>query len=106
VLPPHVRARLRRVPAQTPLTNRRGWHSCETCVRAYYAMGGACPVCGTQLKRSEFFTQTFEDVAVEREVRLRKQILRVYVGTVPHHEAASRLTGPGAPQVQQARERL
>ena len=39
---------------------------------------GPCPVCGTHLKRSEFFEQTFEDVAVEREVRIRKQMLKMY----------------------------
>jgi len=38
---------------------------------------GPCPVCGTHLKRSEFFEQTFENVAVEREVRIRKQMLKM-----------------------------
>ena len=66
-------------PLSVPLSYTRGLGRCDTCVRTYFRTTGTCPVCATPLKASEFFTQTFEDVTVEKEVRIRKQMLRVYV---------------------------
>jgi len=37
---------------------------------------GACPECGIALRRSNFRTQMFEDSGVEKEVDIRKRILR------------------------------
>ena len=70
-------------PLSAPLSYTRGLGSCDTCVRTYFRTTGTCPVCATPLKASEFFTQTFEDVTVEKEVRIRKQMLRVYVSQQP-----------------------
>lgn len=39
---------------------------------------GACPDCGIALRRSNFRTQMFEDACVEKEVDIRKRILREY----------------------------
>ena len=40
---------------------------------------GACPQCGTALRRINYRLQVFEDVGVEKEVNIRKKILRELV---------------------------
>ena len=37
-----------------------------------------CPQCGTILKRSEFRDHLFENADVEKEIDIRKKILKVY----------------------------
>lgn len=37
---------------------------------------GACPQCGTALRRNNYRLQVFEDATVEKEVDIRKRILR------------------------------
>ena len=56
-------------------------------------------MCGKTVKKSEFFTQTFEDVTVEKEVRVRKQMMRVYVrcGDDSASRAARAHTAPPRP---------
>lgn len=39
---------------------------------------GSCPECGVSLKRNNFRLQLFEDASVEKEVDIRKRILRDY----------------------------
>lgn len=42
------------------------------------AGSGACPECGVALRRSGFRIQLFEDPIVEKEVDIRRRILRDY----------------------------
>jgi CDK-activating kinase assembly factor MAT1 len=39
----------------------------------------ACPECGTPLRRSDFRVQQFEDLIVEKEVDVRKRIIKMYI---------------------------
>lgn len=46
---------------------------CEQCMYKIFAHGYApCPECGTQLRRINFISSTFEDIEVERDIRVRK----------------------------------
>ncbi|KAI4291328.1 CDK-activating kinase assembly factor MAT1 [Pancytospora philotis] len=46
---------------------------CEQCVYRLFSHGYApCPECQTPLRRINFITSTFEDVEIEREIRMRK----------------------------------
>ena len=50
---------------------------CESCVDLLFIKGsGTCPECGTSLRRNNFRLQLFEDAYVEKEVDIRKKILR------------------------------
>ncbi|ELA46175.1 hypothetical protein VCUG_02344 [Vavraia culicis subsp. floridensis] len=52
---------------------------CENCVSRIFSQGeSACPECGTLLRRINFISQTFEDIDVERECRIRKMLNRVF----------------------------
>ena len=53
------------------------WDRCESCVDMLFIKGsGACPECGTALRRIHYRLQVFEDAGVEKEVDIRKRILR------------------------------
>ncbi|KAL6122668.1 TFIIH Tfb subfamily [Nucleospora cyclopteri] len=44
-----------------------------------FAVGYApCPQCKTQLRRINFMTSTFEDIQVERELKIRKMLHKTY----------------------------
>ncbi|KAG0200856.1 TFIIH/NER complex subunit [Mortierella sp. GBA30] len=48
---------------------------CETCIERLFAFGPApCPTCRQTLRKAAFSEQTFEDLSVEKEVRIRKQM--------------------------------
>ena len=50
---------------------------CENCVELLFVRGsGACPECGIALRRNNFRLQLFEDAFVEKEVDIRKRVLR------------------------------
>jgi CDK-activating kinase assembly factor MAT1 len=54
---------------------------CESCVDRIFTQGPApCPVigCGKTLRKNKFRKQTFEDVAVEREVDVRKRVAKTF----------------------------
>ncbi|KAJ1941329.1 TFIIH/NER complex subunit, partial [Linderina pennispora] len=52
---------------------------CETCVERLFSMGPApCPVCHQILRQSSFYEQIFEDLTVEKEVRIRKRIAMTF----------------------------
>lgn len=56
---------------------------CESCVERLFAHGtGACPVCGCSLRRTNWAPASFEDLHVEREVRIRKRILAIFNQTL------------------------
>lgn len=50
---------------------------CETCVEALFVKGsGICPECGTALRKNNFRVQLFEDPFIEKEIEIRKKILK------------------------------
>lgn len=52
---------------------------CENCVSRIFSHGeSACPECGTLLRKVNFTSQTFEDMDVERECRIRKKLIKVF----------------------------
>ncbi|KAI5180717.1 CDK-activating kinase assembly factor MAT1 [Nematocida sp. AWRm80] len=57
------------------------YHSlCEMCVsRLFSNSSNKCPECDVILRRSNYTSQTFEDVWIERECRVRKTI-HTYIG--------------------------
>ncbi|XP_064621551.1 CDK-activating kinase assembly factor MAT1-like [Lineus longissimus] len=66
-----------RNPALKLMVNVCGHTLCENCVDLLFVRGsGACIECGTALRRNNFRLQLFEDAGVEKEVDIRKKILR------------------------------
>ncbi|KAI8973586.1 CDK-activating kinase assembly factor MAT1-domain-containing protein [Mycotypha africana] len=52
---------------------------CESCIDRLYSAGPApCPICQQVLRKNQFMSQIFEDLAVEKEVRIRKRVARVF----------------------------
>lgn len=52
---------------------------CENCVSRIFSQGeSACPECGTLLRRINFISQTFEDISIERECRIRKMLNKAF----------------------------
>ncbi|KAG8126607.1 putative CDK-activating kinase assembly factor MAT1 protein [Naja naja] len=53
--------------------------SCESCVELLFVRGsGNCQECDTPLRKSNFRVQLFEDPAVDKEVEIRKKVLKIY----------------------------
>lgn len=56
---------------------------CENCLAYTYQQGQApCPECGTLLRRINYLTQTFEDLEVEKECKIRRVLQKFYKKTV------------------------
>ena len=52
---------------------------CELCLARIFNQGtGECPECKRILRKSNFISQTFEDIMVERECQLRKKLQIIY----------------------------
>ncbi|CAG8709196.1 2106_t:CDS:2 [Acaulospora morrowiae] len=52
---------------------------CESCIDRLFANGaGPCPKCGITLRKINFVVPTFEDLSVEKEVRIRKKIAQQF----------------------------
>ncbi|KAG8783269.1 TFIIH/NER complex subunit [Serendipita sp. 401] len=48
---------------------------CESCIERKFGQGPApCPICGAQIRKNTFITQTFEDLTVERETAIRRRM--------------------------------
>jgi len=61
------------------LVNLCGHKLCQTCVDVLFTRpSAACPQCGTALRRSDYRVQQFEDSSVEREVDIRRRIVKIY----------------------------
>ncbi len=61
------------------LVNVCGHKLCQTCVDILFTRpSAACPECSTPLRRSDFRVQQFEDAFVEKEVDVRKRIVKIY----------------------------
>lgn len=68
-----------RNPSLKFLVNVCGHTLCESCMELLFVKGsGACPKCSVPLRRANFRLQLFEDAMVEKEVEIRKRILRDY----------------------------
>lgn len=52
---------------------------CENCLSRIFSSGESeCPECGTVLRKANFTSQTFEDMEIERECRIRKMLIKTY----------------------------
>ncbi|KAG9014985.1 TFIIH/NER complex subunit [Tulasnella sp. JGI-2019a] len=52
---------------------------CESCIDRLFTLGPApCPICGRVLRKMAFIPQTFEDLAVEKEVAVRRRIVKQF----------------------------
>ncbi|CAF2645045.1 unnamed protein product [Rotaria sp. Silwood2] len=59
------------------MVSKCGHSLCENCVENKFSKGvGYCPTCNTELKKSGFRYQIFEDPFVELETDIRKRILK------------------------------
>lgn len=68
-----------RNPSLKLMVNVCGHALCESCVELLFLKGsGSCPDCNVPLRRSNFRVQMFEDAMVEKEVDIRKRVLRDY----------------------------
>ncbi|KAK9465137.1 CDK-activating kinase assembly factor MAT1-domain-containing protein [Lipomyces arxii] len=69
-------------PSMRFLINTECYHKmCESCVDRLYSQGPApCPypTCTRTLRKNRFKRQTFADVAVEREIDVRKRVAQVF----------------------------
>ncbi|ORY96149.1 CDK-activating kinase assembly factor MAT1-domain-containing protein [Syncephalastrum racemosum] len=52
---------------------------CESCIDRLFSAGPApCPECLQVLRKNQFMSQIFEDLDVEKEVRIRKRVTKVF----------------------------
>jgi len=52
---------------------------CESCIDRLFTLGPApCPICTKVLRKLAFTPQTFEDLAVEKEVAVRRRIAKEF----------------------------
>ncbi|CAL8129180.1 unnamed protein product [Orchesella dallaii] len=66
-----------RNPSLKLMVNTCGHALCDNCVELLFVKGsGACPECNIPLRRSGFRIQLFEDPVVEKEVDIRRRVLR------------------------------
>ncbi|XP_066281217.1 CDK-activating kinase assembly factor MAT1-like [Branchiostoma lanceolatum] len=68
-----------RNPSMVLMVNTCGHTLCENCVETLFARGsGTCPECNVSLRRNTFRIQQFEDPFVDKEVDIRKRVLKIY----------------------------
>lgn len=61
------------------MVNVCGHGLCESCVDLLFLKGsGSCPDCKIPLRRNNFRVQLFEDASVEKEVDIRRRVLKDY----------------------------
>lgn len=66
-----------RNPSLKLMVNICGHTLCESCVDLLFLKGsGSCPECNIVLRRTNFRVQLFEDPMVEKEIDIRKRVLR------------------------------
>jgi len=59
------------------MVNVCGHNICENCVELLFVKGsGSCPECSIPLRRANFRLQLFEDASVDKEVDIRRRILK------------------------------
>ncbi|XP_026316146.1 CDK-activating kinase assembly factor MAT1 [Hyposmocoma kahamanoa] len=68
-----------RNPSLKLMVNVCGHALCESCVDLLFLKGsGSCPDCNVPLRRNNFRVQLFEDAMVEKEIDIRKRVLKDY----------------------------
>ncbi|OXB55063.1 hypothetical protein ASZ78_015507 [Callipepla squamata] len=68
-----------RNPSLKLMVNVCGHTLCESCVELLFVRGaGNCHECDTPLRKSNFRVQLFDDPAVDKEVEIRKKVLKIY----------------------------
>ncbi|XP_059056284.1 CDK-activating kinase assembly factor MAT1 [Achroia grisella] len=68
-----------RNPSLKLMVNVCGHTLCESCVDLLFLKGsGSCPECNVPLRRSNFRVQMFEDPMIEKEIDIRKRVLKDY----------------------------
>uniref|UniRef100_A0A9J7YRJ4 CDK-activating kinase assembly factor MAT1 n=1 Tax=Cyprinus carpio carpio TaxID=630221 RepID=A0A9J7YRJ4_CYPCA len=68
-----------RNPSLKLMVNVCGHTLCESCVEMLFVRGsGNCVQCNTPLRKSNFRVQLFEDPAIDKEVEIRKKVLKIY----------------------------
>ncbi|KAL4656323.1 CDK-activating kinase assembly factor MAT1 isoform X3 [Arapaima gigas] len=68
-----------RNPSLKLMVNVCGHTLCESCVEMLFVRGsGNCVQCDTPLRKNNFRVQLFEDPAVDKEVEIRKKVLKIY----------------------------
>lgn len=66
-----------RNPNMKLMVNVCGHNICESCVELLFVKGsGACPECNIPLRRTNFRLQLFEDASIDKEVDIRRRILK------------------------------
>lgn len=61
------------------MINECGHPLCKNCVENLYARNAApCHICGKTLRKNNFWEQTFDDPAVEKENHIRKRLRKIY----------------------------
>ncbi|KAJ8330670.1 TFIIH/NER complex subunit, variant 2 [Batrachochytrium dendrobatidis] len=54
-------------------------YRCESCINRLFLSGPApCPICKVTLRKSNFVSQTFDDLYVEKEIQIRKKVGRYF----------------------------
>ncbi|XP_055389922.1 CDK-activating kinase assembly factor MAT1 [Condylostylus longicornis] len=68
-----------RNPSLKLMVNVCGHTLCESCVDLLFLKGsGSCPECRIPLRRNNFRVQLFDDPTIEKDINIRKRILRDY----------------------------
>ncbi|OCT64896.1 hypothetical protein XELAEV_18041134mg [Xenopus laevis] len=68
-----------RNPSLKLMVNVCGHTLCESCVELLFVRGsGSCQECNTPLRKNNFKVQLFEDPTIDKEVEIRKKILKMY----------------------------
>ncbi|MPC45431.1 CDK-activating kinase assembly factor MAT1 [Portunus trituberculatus] len=76
---PQCRSTKYRNPQMKLMVNVCGHPMCDSCVRMYFIKESApCPECEIILKRSKFRVQIYEDPLVEKELAIRRKVMKVY----------------------------
>lgn len=76
---PHCKTTRYRNPLLKFMVNVCGHTLCESCMELLFVKGsGSCPKCSVPLRRANFRLQMFEDAMVERDIEIRRRVLRDY----------------------------
>ena len=74
---PRCKTTKHRNPNMKLMVNVCGHNLCESCVELLFVKGsGSCPECDIPLRRTNFRIQLFEDAAIDKEVDIRRRILK------------------------------
>ena len=64
-------------PQMKLMINKCGHKMCENCMNAIFIRPTApCPDCGQALKKSDYRMKQFDDIYIERDVDIRKEIMK------------------------------